>query len=122
MGTSDRRPPSGQLRKTQQLCAQVARTVEAVLLGELDDEVLRELIVHKVEPAPDESRLMVTVGPYAPGVQVDPSLVMQHLHAAAPQIRAEVAASITRRRTPTLIYSYALPAATSPAESDDGSA
>ena len=48
----------GNARKTRQLCAQVARTVEAVLVGELDDEVLRELIVHKVEPAPDESRLL----------------------------------------------------------------
>lgn len=84
------------------------------MLGELDDEVLRELIVHKVEPAPDESRLLVTVGPYAPGVHIDPALVMQHLHAASAQIRAEVASAITRRRTPTLVYSYALPGTVEP--------
>jgi hypothetical protein len=96
-------------RKTRQLCAQVARTVESVLVGELGDGVLRDLIVHSVEPAPDESRLMVTVGPYTPGIHLDPVSVLQHIHAAGGRIRAEVTAAITRRRAPALIYQYAEP-------------
>ncbi len=99
----------GNRRKTRQLCSQVARTVEGVLIGELDDEHLRDLIVHAVEPAPDESRLLVTVGPYAPGVRVNPAQVMEHIQAASSKIRAEVAAAITRKRAPNLIYQYAEP-------------
>jgi len=102
---------TGNDRKARQLCAQVARTVESVLVGELGDETLRDLIVHAVEPAPDESRLLVTVGPCAPGIHLNPGVVMQHIQAHGARIREEVAASITRRRTPTLIYQYAEPVA-----------
>ncbi|RUL89144.1 ribosome-binding factor A [Tautonia sociabilis] len=96
-------------RKTMQLCSQVQRTVEQVILGDLDDDVLRNLCVLSVEPAPDDSRLLVTVGPFAPNVPVDPLKVMEHLGAASGHIRSEVAAAITRRKTPTLIYQVAPP-------------
>ena len=39
----------------RQLCTQVGRTVEGVLAGELGDAALRDLIVHSVEPAPDDA-------------------------------------------------------------------
>lgn len=104
-----RRPTPKNDRKTMQLCSQVQRTVEQVILGDLDDDVLRNLCVLAVEPAPDESRLLVTVGPFASNVEIDPLQVMQHLGAASAHIRTEVAAAITRRKAPTLVYQVARP-------------
>jgi ribosome-binding factor A len=97
------------IRKAMQLCSQVQRTVEQVILGDLDDDVLRNLCVLAVEPAPDESRLLVTVGPFASNVEVDPIQVMEHLGLASAHIRTEVAAAITRRKVPTLVYQVARP-------------
>ncbi|CAN5650135.1 hypothetical protein BH23PLA1_BH23PLA1_01320 [soil metagenome] len=107
-GPGDLRRPAIS-RKALQLCGQVARTLEGVLAGELDDDVLRNLLVVSVVPAPDESRLLVTVGPCAPGLPFDPLQVMAHLSAASVRLRAEVAADITRRRAPTLIFQVAGP-------------
>lgn len=99
-------------RKAMQLCSQVQRTVEQVILGDLDDEVLRNLCVLAVEPAPDESRLLVTVGPFASNVEINPIQVMEHLGLASAHIRSEVAAAITRRKVPTLVYQVARPGPT----------
>ena len=97
-----------------QLCAQVQRTVEQVILGDLDDEVLRNLCVLAVEPAPDESRLLVTVGPFASNVEINPIQVMEHLGAASAHIRTEVAAAITRRKAPGLSYALSFVDAEAP--------
>lgn len=98
-------------RKALQLCGQVARTLEGVLAGELDDDVLRNLRVVSVVPAPNESRLLVTVGPCAPGLPFDPVQILNQLATVSNRLRAEVAADITRRRTPTLVYQVASPIA-----------
>jgi ribosome-binding factor A len=100
--TPKERAPAG--RKARQLASQVARTVDQLLAGELDDEVLRGLCVTSVVPAPDESRLLVTVGPMAPGITVDVPRVLARLAAASNHIRAEVAATITRKKAPSLTY------------------
>lgn len=95
-------------RKTSQLCHQVAETIGEVL-AEQPDDILRDLTVVDVLPAPDESRLLVTVAP-GPGARLPgPIDVIQHLDASAALIRAEVAAAITRRRAPSLEFRYALP-------------
>ena len=99
----DNMPPRKPPRKTLQLCGQIAKTLEAVLSDQPDD-VLRNLRVAHVEPAPDTTRLMVTVGPLIPGSSFDPALALQRLEAAAGELRAEVAASICRRRTPKLAF------------------
>jgi ribosome-binding factor A len=96
-------------RKTLQLCSQIADTLNYVLTGELDDDVLRNVYVERVEPAPDVSRLMVHVSPLDPGDPTPPSVILQHLHEASPQIRSEVAASIHRRKTPLLEFCVSLP-------------
>jgi ribosome-binding factor A len=91
-------------RKALQLCRQVEHTLGDVLAGDCDDEILRGLAVLAVQPAPDASRLMVTV---APGVASRPwpvEEVMIRLQQVAGRLRAEVASSITRRKTPTLVY------------------
>jgi ribosome-binding factor A len=105
------REPKGGGRKTSQLCRQVAVTVEEVL-AEQSDEVIRDLTVVDVAPAPDESRLLVTVAPGPAARPADPMTVLAHLDEAARRIRAEVAGAITRRRTPALEFRFALPGAT----------
>ena len=92
-------------RKALQLCHQVADTLSLVISDERDDE-LRELRVVAVTPAPDTSQLMVLVTPVDPESKVAPSAVVDKLTAAAGRLRAEVAAAITRRRAPRLLFQF----------------
>lgn len=90
--------------KTAQLCKQVLETLEQVL-AEQEDELLQGLHVHAVEAGPDLSQLLVTLAP-GPGLDptVTPLMLLERVHAAAGDLRIEVAAAITRRRVPTLLY------------------
>jgi ribosome-binding factor A len=101
-GGAFRRPD----RKTLQLCEQVRHTLEYVLTGELDDDVLRMLYVARVEPAPDADRLLVTVVPLTKDAQSDPVQITTRLHAHAPTLRAAVASAISRRKVPDLMYRF----------------
>ena len=108
-GTDPRfdRPDGGRgggKRKTRQLCAQVADALGLVVAG-CGDDVLRNLYVVSVDPAPDESRLLVTLGSL-PNERADPIEVMTRVAQVAPGFRHEVASSITRRRVPQLDYRY----------------
>jgi ribosome-binding factor A len=98
-------------RKAAQLCRQVAVTLDEVL-AECGDAVLRDLHVVDVEPFPDASRLMVTVsamgGDAASGP--NPEVVLEHLQHAGGHLRCEVAAAVTRKRAPLLIYRLGDPA------------
>jgi ribosome-binding factor A len=100
------RKPSGKVanRKALQLCGQVARTLNYVLGGECADELLRSVLVESVQPAPDSSRLLVTVCPAASAATTDPAAVLDHLHRAAGRLRAEVACAIHRKRAPELTF------------------
>ena len=98
------RPRPGLDRKAVQLCHQVAETLEEVL-ADCGDAVLQALRVLDVEPAPDASRLLVTVGVEALSKEkVDPDRVHDHLSRASGHLRSEVASAITRKRTPVLVY------------------
>lgn len=101
---SARRPA----RKTLQLCGQVARTLNGVLAG-LADDVLRNLLVDRVEPAPDESHLLVTVRPMVPADDLHPAAILAHLAQACGLLRTEVASALTRRHTPNLSFQVATP-------------
>ena len=94
-------------RKTRQLCSQVADTLGDVLAGQGGDDVLRSLFVVSVVPAPDASRLLVTVAAQ-PGEGLDPVQVVEHLERASARLRCEVAAAITRKRSPALVYRFAV--------------
>src|SRR5215472_4443321 len=84
--------PAGK-RKTLQLCREAERTLSAVLSGECDDDVLRELIVLSVVPAPNAGRLLVTVAlPASAGVPAEE--VLQCLLRASGHLRGELAASV----------------------------
>ncbi len=91
-------------RKALQLCSQVGETIDLVLSGEFDDERLHNLRVVRVTPAPDCSRLLVTLyADLAPGTaSVEEILTL--LDRVAGRLRTEVALAITRRRAPRLSY------------------
>jgi ribosome-binding factor A len=95
-------------RKAQQLGRQVAETLGQVL-ADLNDDVLRNLYVASAEPAPDASRFLVTLEAL-PAEPVDPVGALERLDRVANHLREEVAAAITRKRTPLLVFRFAAPA------------
>ncbi len=100
------RKPSrkGNNRKALQLCGQIARTLSAVLAWESGNDLLQSLTVESVEPAPDSTRVLVTVGLPAPGDTAELSEVLECLHRSAGKFRFEVAAAIHRKRVPELVF------------------
>src|SRR5437868_3839830 len=48
-------------RKALRVCGQIARTLSLVLSWESGDDLLRSLLVETVEPAPNSTRMVVTV-------------------------------------------------------------
>jgi hypothetical protein len=102
-------------RKALQLCGQVARTLAGVF-GECGDPVLRDLLVESVVPAPNSSRLLVTVSlpSQVLGMTEEASAdrvrrVNEHLERAHGLLRAEAATAIHRRRTPDLLFRVVVP-------------
>ncbi len=98
-----RRASPRHAHKDQQLCAQVAALV-GVALAELDDPVLASLTVASVAPAPDASRVLVTVLD-PDGHPVDE--VVARLFRLRGHLRAEVAVGVTRKRVPDLAFAVA---------------
>ena len=92
-------------RKAQQLCHQVADTLSLVLSSEFGDE-LGDLQIVGVTPAPDASQLLVLVAPAVAGTSIDAEVVLARLAAVGGRLRSEVAAAITRRRAPKLIFQF----------------
>jgi ribosome-binding factor A len=89
-------------RKVMQLCRQVAETLEQVLSGELGDDELRCLRVMSVVPAPDSSRMLVTLHADCAIDQFDRPRLEEKLASCTGRLRAAVSAAITRRKTPSL--------------------
>lgn len=87
-----------------QLCRQVQRTLSLVLSGEFDDDILLSLHVVSVVPAPDASQLMVTVQCLSSDPPIEPTQIIQRLHAVTGKLRSEVASAISRRKTPGLLF------------------
>jgi ribosome-binding factor A len=99
-------------RKASQLCRQVALTLDEVL-ADCGDGVLQNLRVVDVAPFPDTSRLIVTVASLGGKTERErgPETVLEHLQHASGHLRCEVAAAVTRKRAPLLVYRLANPAA-----------
>ena len=87
-------------RKALLLCGQIAQTLADVLAG-CGDDVLRDLLVESVAPAPTSARLLVTVR--RPADVIDET-VYARLTAARGLFRHEIAAAIHRRKTPDLTF------------------
>jgi ribosome-binding factor A len=98
-------------RKTLQLCRQIADTLNYVLSGELNDDVLRNVYVDSVQPAPDATRLLVSVALIDPNDPTPADKILHRLGLWSPRIRSEVAHSIHGRKTPELSYCVVRPEA-----------
>jgi ribosome-binding factor A len=91
---------------TLRLCAQVRQTLELSLPGALGDVGL-SLRVESVTPAPDASRLLVSIATEVPTTEEDRRGIAARLAELTPWIRSEVASAITRRKAPGLVYALA---------------
>ncbi len=91
-------------RKLLQLCKQVQRSLSFLLGSECRDRVLQELEVISVSPAPDSSRLLVSVRAAKPGQQFSRDVLLETLKRAQPWLRTEVAAVVSRKRAPELVF------------------
>jgi ribosome-binding factor A len=83
--------------------SQVAQALAQILASEFDDDLLLGLTVLAVEPAPNESQLLVILQ-YD---QADPAAgdeVLQRLSQATGFLRSQIAAAITRKRAPQLMF------------------
>ena len=93
-------------QKARQLCRQVYRTLSVALPG-CGDEVLQDLTVIAVDPAPDAGHLLVTVATSHACDDGHPRAlheVLDRLSRAAGRLRAEVARDIVRKRAPELTF------------------
>lgn len=86
--------------KTLRLCRQVAEALSLALSGACADPMLAELEVLSVTPAPDASRLLVTLRPAGPPT---PELFAR-LASAHGLLRSVAAESISRKRAPDLAF------------------
>ncbi|MGD8452827.1 MAG: ribosome-binding factor A [Phycisphaerae bacterium] len=88
-------------RKIWQLCKQVEQTLQLAFGALPQAAALAGVTVSEVTPAPNAGRLRVVIAVPVPdrAAQVL-AIVRQH----ARQLRAEVAAAITRRRAPELTF------------------
>jgi ribosome-binding factor A len=91
-------------RKALQLCRQVADTLALVLTGDSADGMLRDLVVEAVAPAPNSSRLLVTVSPSVGAAGADLDAIRRCLERARGRLRGEIAVAIHRRRVPDLTF------------------
>jgi ribosome-binding factor A len=108
----DRRQPKRKdNRKAKQLCRQAAETLDLVLSGEMHDPVLAGLHVVSVVPAPDSSRLLVTLHADVPVHQFDRKQIEERLEQSKGRLRSAVAAAITRRKAPVLMFNVIGPIA-----------
>ena len=87
--------------KDLQVCRQVFDAL-TYALAELDDPTIAELSLASVMPAPNASRVLVTLVPTRDGI--DPAAALERLRGAMPDLREEVAAELTRKRVPELVF------------------
>ncbi|QDT55363.1 ribosome-binding factor A [Caulifigura coniformis] len=96
-------------RKSRQLCRQVQRTLDLVLTGETRDELLASLKVVSVLPGRDASQLLVTVTADVPPDQFRREQIEAQLALVQGRLRSEIAAAITRKKTPVLTFQILAP-------------
>lgn len=95
----DRRGRRG--HKDLQVCRQV-HDVLSLALAELADPVIDELVLATVTPAPNASRVLVTLVPSHAALDAVEALARLADHVE--DLREEVAAEVCRRRVPELVF------------------
>ena len=96
-------------RKALQLCRQVRETLDLVFAGECHDELLHCLQVESVVPAPDASRLLVTLCADLRDDLYNRQAIVNLLVEQMGRLRCEVARSINRKRVPSLVFHVVSP-------------
>lgn len=92
--------------KDLQVCRQVFDAL-TYALAEFDDPVIGDLMLVSVTPAPSAARVQVNLVPARAGV--DREAAVARLAAVAAELRTEVAAELTRRRVPELVFYVGYP-------------
>jgi len=87
--------------KDLQLCRQVFDAL-TYALAELDDPMIDELSLASVVPAPSSSRVLITLVPTRD--DIDPDVALDRVRELADELREEVAAEVTRKRVPELVF------------------
>ena len=95
-----------QNRKDLQLCRQVFDAL-TYALAELDDPMIADLVLASVVPAPSAARVQVTLVPSH--AAIDPDAALARVRELADELREEVAAEVTRRRVPELVFRIGRP-------------
>lgn len=90
-------------RKALQVCRQASQTLDYVL-ADCEDERMQNLVVASVTPAPDSSRLLVTVAIVAGDQRFDRIAIEAALRDQIPRLRSELARSINRKKVPNLVF------------------
>lgn len=88
-------------RKDLQLCRQVFDAL-MYALADLDDSIVDDLVLVSVVPAPSSSRMQVIF--VAMRDDIDRDVALARVQKYAGGLRQEVAAEITRRRVPELVF------------------
>jgi ribosome-binding factor A len=88
-------------RKDLQLCRQVFDAL-TYALAEIDDPIIDDLVLASVVPAPSAARVQVTLVPSHDSI--DPDDALARVREVADELREEVAAEVTRRRAPELVF------------------
>ncbi|MCA9214990.1 MAG: hypothetical protein KDB27_18100 [Planctomycetales bacterium] len=90
--------------KDQQLCSQVSHAL-SYCIGEGEPQEIMECVrVESVVPAPDASRLMVTVSFDSSDKSITYDSVVQALESNNSRLRFEVSQTINRKKTPQLAF------------------
>jgi hypothetical protein len=90
--------------KALQLCKQVERSATATLASECDSAALVGAAIASVEPAPDASRLRVTVVLVQGKNADDLADARASLMRSAPAFREDVGRTIHRKRVPEIVF------------------
>lgn len=69
--------------------------------------MLERISVVSVSPAPDSSRLLVTVSVDPDEEVVEADVVMEAMKRIRPELRREIAQEISRKKTPELVFDLA---------------
>jgi ribosome-binding factor A len=84
-------------------CRQVQRSLAMALAGEVGDEMLQQLTVESVKPAPTCNHLLVSLG-VPNGLHVPMSELLERIERITPIFRRAIAADCSRKRVPELSF------------------
>lgn len=93
--------------KTLRFCRQVEEALAIAFAGGCGDEILNELGVDSVVPAPDAGHLLVTIRFLSKERIPDPLEALTRLHKATGWLRLQVGAAIARKKVPELAFRFA---------------